>query len=179
MVAFEDLAKERAFNLSSRTLVLTQTPWSCSLRTLLAATYRGRGCARCATLILLTCGCNTSKHEGYSLFRKVCGTAHIADLMTKHLCEKAVCKHIQSMDMDVASGRSQAAAQLHELRPSNVAGDSCDHMGKKGCWRRHHITWRRSLFTPMMFFEVLQVQVACVPGASPKAGGVMDPSFEL
>ena len=81
--------------------------------------------------------------------QKVLGTSNVADLMAKHLGETDICKYIQMLDMEFTSGRSAAAAQLHELRPGKVPGDSWDEVGKRGRWRRHHSTWRRALFTPM------------------------------
>ena len=62
-------------------------------------------------------------HNNQSDGSKVSGTAITAGLMATHLCEKGMVKYVEMMDMEFASGRSKAAAQLHELRPSKVAGE--------------------------------------------------------
>ena len=63
------------------------------------------------------------------------GTSNIADLLAKHLADTYVGTCVQMMEMEFSSRRSAAAAQLHDVRPGKVHGDSWDEVCKRGCWR--------------------------------------------
>ena len=65
--------------------------------------------------------------------QKVLGTANIADLMTKHMPEKAIIKYIGMTEMECLQGRAAGAAQLHLLKPGRVQGGSWDNPG--GAWQ--------------------------------------------
>ena len=79
---------------------------------------------------------------------KLDGTLNAADLMTKYLFEKEMCKHMEMLQLELCHGRTKIAADLHHVRHRR-GGDSLDQRGRKGIWRRAHQTWRRCLFTPM------------------------------
>ena len=106
---------------------------------------------------------------------KVKGEVNPAYLMTTYLPEAVILKHMGILDIEFADGRAKSAAQLHSVGPGAAnsrktlstdtrilllllekklcvgkrhGGDSWDCAGKYGRWKRHHITWRRCMFTP-------------------------------
>ena len=81
---------------------------------------------------------------------KAPGDVNTADLMTNHIGETDIIKLTKLMDLEMTTGRSNKAAQLHSLdfKKTSLTGDSWDARGAKGTWRRCHSTWRRCLFTP-------------------------------
>lgn len=76
------------------------------------------------------------------------GTLNVADLMTTYLPEREIQKCMTMFNMEMSRGRARIAADLHHVR-RRKCGDSWDQRGRKGTWRRAHLTRRRSLFTPM------------------------------
>ena len=83
--------------------------------------------------------------------QKVDGAINPADLMTKHLPEAVIKKHVRLLRLELAQGRAGNAAQLHALSTQGRkgrTGDTWDAVCKAGHWRRRHVTWRRCLFTP-------------------------------
>ena len=83
---------------------------------------------------------------------KVAGSVNAADRVTTHLIELDILKWIRTLNLEVTTGRSEKAAQLHSMLDIDdkisITGDSLDATGAKGTWRRCHSTWRRCLFTP-------------------------------
>jgi hypothetical protein len=101
---------------------------------------------------------------------KVPGPENNADLMTKHLQDSMICKHIARMCLEFREGRSDKAAnlqsvsktaKLERLAKSNNklksvcnmfasvdGGDYWHERGGNGKWIRAHCTPRTHLFTP-------------------------------
>ena len=86
------------------------------------------------------------------------GTWNPADLLTKNLPRAAIEKHIKTLGMIEAEGRSLKAAQLHSVSKSikeivrhgngGYDADCWSARGQEGKWIRQHPTPRLSLFTP-------------------------------
>ena len=101
---------------------------------------------------------------------KVPGPENNADLMTKHLQEGMIRRHVTRMSLEFREGRSQKAANLQSISRLNKrsrhseaqerlisacsifderrGGDDWHSRGEDGQWIRLHATPRRALFTP-------------------------------
>ena len=88
--------------------------------------------------------------------KKAQGSSNPADVMTENLTDTETFEYIGMRDMDVVSGRSGAAAQLHNIQArKGINGHSWDQAGKKGLWRTsRHLekdivhTYARCWWTP-------------------------------
>ena len=97
---------------------------------------------------------------------KIPGEANTADLMTKHLGNAVIVKHVDKLSLEYSGGRSEKAAQLHSLHreaPEPQSGEAngeaigrapiADHWserGELGRWVRVHSTPRTEKFDPNM-----------------------------
>ena len=90
------------------------------------------------------------------------GTNNPADLMTKYVPEATIKKYTAMLELEFKSGRAKGAANLHGMVPGKgrVGGDGWDARGCADHWKRHHATWRRCLFTPIVLPED-QIKLQC------------------
>ena len=99
---------------------------------------------------------------------KIPGEDNSADLMTKHLANAVILKHMKKLNMTHTEGRSDAAAKLHSVEETGTCprGRSSDpassptvgqprcepdfwsEKGEHGRWVRVHTTPRRARFDP-------------------------------
>ena len=99
---------------------------------------------------------------------KIPGEDNSADLMTKHLANKVILKHMKQLNMTHKEGRSETAAKLHSVEQTSTRprGRSSDpaipaaaapprsepdfwaEKGEHGRWVRVHTTPRRAHFNP-------------------------------
>lgn len=101
---------------------------------------------------------------------KIPGPENNADLMTKHLQEGMIRKHVARMCLEFQDGRSNKAANLQSVAKisrrerkdkaedklnsicssfaNDSGGDYWHARGERGTWIRVHATARRALFTP-------------------------------
>ena len=87
--------------------------------------------------------------EAFTVF-KVPGEKNNSDLMTKHLGQELMRKHLNNMNIFHRSGRAESAAQLHTVEEGDKGrgGDSWGKRGHKSEWMRIHMRPRKCLFTP-------------------------------
>ena len=88
---------------------------------------------------------------------KIPGEVNTADLMTKHLGNAVILKHIAKLNLEYSSGRSEKAAQLHAVSQAVSApqvearapiADHWSERGELGRWVRVHSTPRIERFDP-------------------------------
>ena len=90
---------------------------------------------------------------------KIPGEVNTADLMTKHLGNAVILKHIAKLRLEYIEGRSEKAAQLHavfqkdqmpQVEERNPIADHWSERGELGRWVRVHSTPRVEKFDPSM-----------------------------
>ena len=88
---------------------------------------------------------------------KIPGEVNTADLMTKHLGNAVIIKHVEKLNLEYSSGRSEKAAQLHAVSQTVPAprvkvqipiADHWSERGEYGRWVRVHSTPRVDKFNP-------------------------------
>ena len=93
---------------------------------------------------------------------KIPGEDNTAYLMTKHLSNPVMMKHVTALNLEMREGRGETAARLHSVenrapgpdekeeshpRRSPV-GDFWSEKGEHGRWVRTHVTPRVAMFYP-------------------------------
>ena len=101
---------------------------------------------------------------------KIPGESNQADLMTKHLTQLMIKRHVDGLNLEFRSGRSEKAAKLHSLHSAlkkerqatadikldragvafseSAGGDYWSERGERGRWVRIHTTPRTVDFLP-------------------------------